>query len=143
MKGDTDRKYLAVYGTLRPGLGTPMGRWLSQRTEYVGSGYVFGHLFDLGTYPGLLIDDAVDTKVTVDLFAYFQHQEQDLFLKLDQYEGISDLPINDEYKRIMTKVYTAHGQLSGWVYVLNGNLSSYVDKKRIWSGDYCTYQNMP
>lgn len=143
MEMHVDHKYLLVYGTLRPCLGTPMGRWLSQRMQYIGPGHVFGHLFDLGTYPGLILDDHEGAKIKVDIFAYFKEYEAALFLKLDQYEGITDQTSDDEYQRVITKVYTTQHLLSGWVYVLTGDLSTYLHKKRIICGDYCVYQNAP
>ncbi|SAK77076.1 AIG2 family protein [Caballeronia hypogeia] len=55
-------QYVFVYGTLRAGevndIGCAAERHGIAAPEWLGAAHVQGRLFDFGTYPGLVIDDA-------------------------------------------------------------------------------------
>jgi gamma-glutamylcyclotransferase (GGCT)/AIG2-like uncharacterized protein YtfP len=104
---------LATYGTLAPGrvnhhqLAGLKGRWQQ--------GTVRGRLVDAGWaaalgHPGLVLDP-LGPGVEVDLF-----ESADLpghWPRLDAFEGTG-------YRRVITPVGTADGELDAWIYVLAG-----------------------
>jgi gamma-glutamylcyclotransferase (GGCT)/AIG2-like uncharacterized protein YtfP len=55
-------QYVFVYGTLRAGEVNDINRVAERhaiaRPEWIGAAHVRGRLFDFGTYPGLVIDEA-------------------------------------------------------------------------------------
>jgi len=48
--------YLFAYGTLRPGFAPESVAPMVDRLELVGEGFLQGLLYDLGEYPGLVLD---------------------------------------------------------------------------------------
>jgi len=109
--GQTAETRLATYGTLSPGqinhhqLAGLKGRWVR--------GTVRGTRFDSGWgaalgFPGLILDPS-GPAVEVHLF-----ESQDLpghWARLDEFEGPG-------YRRVVTGVHTADGELSAHIYVL-------------------------
>src|SRR5215510_9486693 len=78
-------KYLFVYGTLRPAIGRAESRCLIEMMKLVGRGSVTGRLYDLGEYPGAVLDEAGGTKIIGDLLELPDNPQ---FIKtLDDYEG--------------------------------------------------------
>jgi gamma-glutamylcyclotransferase (GGCT)/AIG2-like uncharacterized protein YtfP len=53
-------EYLFVYGTLLPGVGPIRLRELTRRLRPVGLATVRGRLYDLGAYPGVVVDAVGD-----------------------------------------------------------------------------------
>src|SRR5579871_961031 len=51
-------RYLFAYGTLQPGLAPPEIAPLVARLEPLGPGSIPGLLYDLGEYPGAILDPA-------------------------------------------------------------------------------------
>ena len=102
---------LAIYGTLAPGqvnhyqIASLTGTW--QRGTVRGTRFASGWGAALG-FPGLILDPTGPT-VAVDLF-----ESPDLPLhwaRLDEFEGTG-------YRRIITTVTTAAGEISAYIYVL-------------------------
>jgi len=102
---------LAVYGTLAPGrvnhhqISALRGNW--QR------GTVKGKLFSAGWgaamgFPGLILDP-LGPSLDVDLFESMDLPQH--WARLDEFEGSG-------YRRAVTTVNTAEGNLSAWIYVL-------------------------
>ena len=103
---------LATYGTLAPGrvnhhqLAGLDGRWLE--------GTVRGKLLEAGWgaalgYPGLVLDPSGED-VQVHLFESADLRDQ--WPRLDAFEGSG-------YRRVMTEVATADGDLAAWIYVID------------------------
>ena len=104
---------LATYGTLAPGrvnhqrLAGLKGRWQK--------GTVTGRLVDAGWgaalgYPGLVLDP-LGPLVEVDLFELADLPDH--WPRLDAFEGTG-------YRRVVTQVRTAGGDLDAWIYVIAG-----------------------
>lgn len=104
---------LATYGTLAPGrvnehqLAALEGTWRQGR--------VTGRLVDAGWgaklgCPGLILDPAGQA-VEVQLFD--SPALPDHWPRLDAFEG-------DGYRRVVTRVRTADGDLDAWIYVIDG-----------------------
>lgn len=110
---------LFVYGTLVPGLAPPAMRDVVAALRPLGSAAVRGRLYDLGDYPGLLLDPAAD------LVAGQVLQLPDdpaAWLRLDAYEGfVPDDPGRSLFRRVRCRAeFEAGGALECWVYVYNG-----------------------
>jgi gamma-glutamylcyclotransferase (GGCT)/AIG2-like uncharacterized protein YtfP len=104
---------LATYGTLAPGrvnhhqLAGLDGRWRK--------GTVRGRLLEAGWgaalgYPGLVLD-AGGPVVEVDLLE--SPGLPDHWSRLDEFEGPG-------YRRVLTQVCTADGDIDAWIYVIAG-----------------------
>jgi gamma-glutamylcyclotransferase (GGCT)/AIG2-like uncharacterized protein YtfP len=102
---------LATYGSLAPGrpnhhqLATLKGRWQK--------GTVRGRLVDAGWgaalgYPGLVLDPQ-GPSVEVHLFE--SPELPDHWSRLDGFEGAG-------YRRVVTRVRAAAGELDAWIYVI-------------------------
>src|SRR5206468_4222213 len=85
------RGYLAVtrplffYGTLRPELAPPDVAELLARLTPLGPATVAGRLYDLGPYPGLVLDQCEPGRVHGALFA--PPADPAVLTALDDYEG--------------------------------------------------------
>ena len=106
----TDTRF-APYGTLAPGrvnhhqLAGLKGRWQQ--------GTVRGRLVDAGWgaalgYPGLVLDP-LGRVVEVHLFESLKLPDH--WSRLDAFEGTG-------YRRVVTQVRTADGELNAWIYVI-------------------------
>ena len=106
----TDTRF-ATYGTLAPGranhhrLGGLKGRWQQ------GTGR--GRLVDAGWgaalgYPGLVLDPLGPV---VEVYLFESSELPDHWSRLDEFEGTG-------YRRVVTQVRTADGELKAWIYVI-------------------------
>lgn len=110
-----------VYGTLR--LGERSEGMLTDRSKYIGSSSISGAvLYNIGSFPGLIINTESKSKVTGDVFEITHHT---LAMSLDRYEGYPDL-----YDRI--QVHADSGDIV-WVYIFNRPVKGY---DIIVSGDW-------
>jgi gamma-glutamylcyclotransferase (GGCT)/AIG2-like uncharacterized protein YtfP len=91
-----------VYGTLRPGRGA--NYFMQGRSEHVGTTRIKARMYDLGSYPGVRLDDCTDW-VTGDLYRI---TDDSLPTLLDRYEGYPDY-----YGRKMVTTEDGHDT---WVY---------------------------
>jgi gamma-glutamylcyclotransferase (GGCT)/AIG2-like uncharacterized protein YtfP len=101
----------ATYGTLAPGranhhqLAGLKGRWRQ--------GTVRGRLVDAGWgaelgYPGLVLDPLGPA---VEVYLFESAELPDHWSRLDEFEGTG-------YRRVVTQVCTADGELDAWIYVV-------------------------
>jgi gamma-glutamylcyclotransferase (GGCT)/AIG2-like uncharacterized protein YtfP len=106
----TDTRF-AIYGTLAPGrvnqqqLAGLKGRWQK--------GTVKGRLIDAGWgaalgYPGLVLDPVGPI---VEVYLFESSELPDHWSRLDEFEGTG-------YRRVVTQVRTADGELNAWIYVM-------------------------
>ena len=121
-------EYLFVYGTLLRQSQSPMSSMLLSNSKFIDKGTVRGRLFDIGEYPGIVVDEDSTKEVMGELFKL--SNPSSILKKLDSYEGA-------EYKRIKADVYLENGDhVSAWVYNFTQPTDDYI---RIKSGDYMSY----
>ena len=105
----TDTRF-AIYGSLAPGrvnhhqLARLKGRWQK--------GTVRGRLVEAGWgaalgYPGLVLDPLGPI---VEVYLFESSELPDHWSRLDESEGTG-------YRRVVTQVRTADGELNSWIYV--------------------------
>jgi gamma-glutamylcyclotransferase (GGCT)/AIG2-like uncharacterized protein YtfP len=75
-----------VYGSLRKGGGNDMYHFLAAKSTYLGMARVRGILYQLGDYPGLVLEDSADVWAVRELFALTDADQT--FTALDAYERI-------------------------------------------------------
>jgi gamma-glutamylcyclotransferase (GGCT)/AIG2-like uncharacterized protein YtfP len=109
---------LLVYGTLMS--GHRENRILSALSgaRYVARGWVRGHLFDLGTYPGAVLDAKASSRIEGELWE--ADYRPGMFHRLDEYEGFFPAhPEQSLFIRTKARVHLDHETTLAWVYVLN------------------------
>ena len=112
-------QYLFVYGTLLKDFDSYMSKFLNRNSEFIGTGYFNGRLYQISWYPGAVLSDLPSEKVFGHLFKI--HNEEKTFQILDDYEGIgltAEHP--NEYKRELIQAYLeSNVKINTWVYVYN------------------------
>src|SRR5262249_5270156 len=86
-------QYLFAYGTLRPGLATAESADLVRRMLWLGAASVPGRLYDLGDYPGAVLDPKGDGKVIGEVFQL--PDDGEALAALDAYEGFDPSDSSD------------------------------------------------
>ena len=105
-------RHLFAYGTLQAGLAPPGVAPIVAKLRPIGEGFVYGKLYDLGEYPGAVIDPA--SVWIIHGTVYELPEDAEALRRLDAYEG-------PEYVRIEQLVtLTAGGVLNCWVYDFQG-----------------------
>ncbi len=126
-------EYLFVYGTLLKDFDSYMSKFLNRNSEFIGTGYFNGRLYQISWYPGAVLSDLPSEKVFGHLFKI--HNEEKTFQILDDYEGIgltAEHP--NEYKRELIQAYLESNlKINAWVYVYN---LPTIHLKLITSGNY-------
>ena len=132
-----EASYLFVYGTLRKEFLHPVKREIRNDVEWVGTSFIRGRLYDIGSYPGAV--RATDNKsVTIKgEILKITHPGKVLRI-LDQYEGFDPAsPENCEYYRDQEVVKLPNGdEIKAWVYWYNFPVKG---KRRIRHKDYVEY----
>lgn len=105
-------RHLFAYGTLQPGLAPPEIASVIEKLRPVGEGFLFGKLYDLGNYPGAVLDPASAWIVYGTVYELLE--DEDVLRRLDAYEG-------PEYMRVYQWVTrAAGGVLACWAYDYQG-----------------------
>lgn len=107
--------HLFVYGSLMGSIQSKIARLLHENSDFLGVAKVQGRLYDLGSYPGLIIDE---NAALVEGHIFKLHHPAALLDYLDQYEGI--LPNNpdlNEYVRQLIPVDLSGEMLQCWAYI--------------------------
>lgn len=126
---------LFVYGTLLPECNLYISKRLRSEADFIGHGFVFAKLYDIGAYPGIVLDKSLGNKVYGNI--YQLHNPESTFKTLDEYEGInSSLPEENEYIRSMVMVYFGEHEIEANTYLYLKDVS-YL--KLIPSGQYISY----
>ena len=121
-------EYLFVYGTLLRQSQSPVSSMLSKHSSFIEKGTVRGKLYDIGEYPGIVVNDDSKKEVMGEVFKL--NNSASLLKKLDSYEG-------KEYKRVKAHVYLDNGDhLTAWIYNFTHPTDDYICIK---SGDYMAY----
>jgi gamma-glutamylcyclotransferase (GGCT)/AIG2-like uncharacterized protein YtfP len=102
-------EHLFTYGTLQPGLAPREIASVVEKLCPVGEGFTFGRLYDLGAYPGAVLDPASAWCIYGTIFEL--PQDEEILCLLDAYEG-------SEFVRTEHVVARVDGgfALSWWVY---------------------------
>jgi len=109
------QRHLWVYGSLRLHADNAYARWLARHARYLGPAWVRGVLYDLGRYPGLVIDDENGEWIEGDCF--WLTKPCAVWRRLDHYEGSS-------YRRVLIPIHSRYGQSRAWCYVYRGSLAT-------------------
>jgi gamma-glutamylcyclotransferase (GGCT)/AIG2-like uncharacterized protein YtfP len=130
-------EYLFAYGTLLPGRAPRDLQGPLQQMRPVGSASVAGWLYDLGEYPGAILDPRSESNVLGQVFEL--PAEPGLLTALDAYEGFdSTHPASNLFVRDRCDATMPDGQtISCWVYVYNRDPG---DAPLIAGGDYSQHR---
>ncbi|HEX8634060.1 MAG TPA: gamma-glutamylcyclotransferase family protein [Pyrinomonadaceae bacterium] len=129
-------EYLFVYGTLRPSHAPAEVAAIVKKLRKVGIGHIRGRLYDLGEYPGAILDASADTAISGEVFAI--PNEDAVLSVLDSYEDFdSSDPENSLFVRKQHPVTLSDGRkLKCWVYVYNRDLG---EAHLVTGGDYANF----
>ena len=117
-------RYLFAYGTLLPGRAPAEIAEGVELLRPAGEGFVRGVLYDLGDYPGAVLDPSSQQKISGVIFEL--PEDADLLRRLDAYEGFNAAaPEKSLFVRTLHPVTIATGQgLDCWIYVYNRESAS-------------------
>ena len=115
----SEHQYIFVYGTLKRSVANPMGAMMRSHATYVAEAIIAGRIYDLGPYPGLVLEDC-GTAVYGELYEI--QRPNALLALLDAYEGCAeDDPMPHEFVRVEATVRDTDGiDYRAWVYVYQG-----------------------
>jgi gamma-glutamylcyclotransferase (GGCT)/AIG2-like uncharacterized protein YtfP len=121
-----------VYGTLRTGLAPPSLRKIIGQWRKIGDGSTRGRLYDLGEYPGAILDSG-EARIVGEVFQLPDGDET--LAALDEYEGFDPCdPTSSLFLRRRCEVDLEDGRsVESWVYVYNRRVSP---STIIQGGDY-------
>lgn len=124
---------LFVYGTLRRDSVHELHQLLARHARFLGDARVRGRLFDLGSYPGMVLDQSSGL-VAGELYEITSNWA-DVIARLDEYEGCTaEDPQPHQYRRELVEVLRPGGApVTAWAYVLSRDPG---DFPVIESGDY-------
>ncbi len=114
-----------------------MSHILSKHCQFVDEAFVYGQMFDLGDYPGIVMDHNRSAQVYGDCFKLLDPTAA--LATFDDYEECGPAhPTPWLYLRETQTCYLKAGNsLKAWVYVYNRDLT---DKPLIEGGDYLKYR---
>ncbi|MDH4262265.1 MAG: gamma-glutamylcyclotransferase [Spirochaetia bacterium] len=130
---------LFVYGTLLSSLRKKLNISFFEM-DLFEIAFVYGNLYDLGNYPGLVLADEKtnQNKIYGELYTL---PENFSFDELDEYEGYhpDDLQ-NSEYRRSGAEVFLLDdSKKKAWTYLYNKNIHSF---EKICHGSYLAFKKM-
>jgi len=130
------RDYLFVYGTLRRDVECRMSEIVQKYCDFIGQGYIYGRLYNIVEYPGVVASDKSSERVYGDIYKVKSPEEA--FSLFDDYEECTDkYPEPHEYIRLKQRVYLTNGEtIDCWVYIYNFCVR---DLELVESGDYLKY----
>lgn len=113
------KDYLFVYGTLSPNYAPGEVANVVRRLRSVGAATVKGRLYDLGEYPGAILDASTRRKISGRVFAL--PEDQSVLKSLDEYEDYKPHdPDASLFVRKRATVKLDDGrELECWMYVYN------------------------
>jgi gamma-glutamylcyclotransferase (GGCT)/AIG2-like uncharacterized protein YtfP len=112
--------YLFTYGTLQPGLAPSCIAPVVDRLRSIGEGVIRGELYDLGEYPGAVLNPRSRHQIHGTIFRL--PEDADILRQFDDYEGFQpdSLETSLFLRELHPAVLTTTGQtLPCWVYVYN------------------------
>ncbi|MFD0767256.1 gamma-glutamylcyclotransferase [Mucilaginibacter lutimaris] len=126
---------LFIYGTLlQP--GNPFADYLHRNCTVISSGKIRGTLYDIGEYPGLVLNSAA-TAFVHGTIVRLHHPHENLKI-IDDYEGVG--PGQEQpnlYTREPGTIETDSGLVTAWIYLYNLPIDGLPI---IASGNYLDYK---
>ena len=116
-----------VYGTLRRG---GSNHFRMEGAEFITAGRIYGRMYKIDWYPGLVLDDAGD-----DIIGEVYAVDIKMLGSLDSFENVSAGDTEgSEYRRVETTVTRPDGEtLLAWVWEWLGEAG---EDRRVRSGDW-------
>ncbi len=113
------KDYLFAYGTLAEDCVPQEIASAVKRLKYVGDGFIFGRLYDLGDYPGAVLDAGTRHKIFGKI--YELPSDSKLLNRLDTYEEFDpERPAKSLFVRKQTSINRPNKKtVKGWVYEYN------------------------
>src|SRR4051812_5907684 len=116
-------RYVFVYGTLLPGLAPRVIADVVATLRVVGAGTVPGRLYQLGAYPGCVLEGECDGLIHGQVL---EMPDQAVLERLDWYEGYA---AHDDAGSLFVRTVCdvtleAGGRVRSWVYVYNRPVSA-------------------
>jgi gamma-glutamylcyclotransferase (GGCT)/AIG2-like uncharacterized protein YtfP len=117
----TAGEFVFFYGTLLPQFVPPVMRAVVGRMQFCGEGSVRGVLYDLGEYPGAVVDESANVRVYGAVFRI--PEGSGVLEELDHYEGYDPTsPGSSLFARKRCEISMADGSVvECWIYEYNGN----------------------
>ncbi len=117
-------EFLFVYGTLQPAHAPAEIASVVTKLHPIDVGSVNGILYDLGEYPGAVLDPSSKHRIAGTVFQL--PNDPDVLCALDAYEEFDpDAPGSSLFLRVLHPVaLTKGGTLQCWIYVYNLNHTS-------------------
>ncbi|MCS3735845.1 gamma-glutamylcyclotransferase family protein [Mucilaginibacter dorajii] len=129
--------YLFVYGTLLIN-GNQYAVYLQKHCKLVGEGKIKGRLYDIGQYPGAIIDANAQQYIHGSI--YLMDNVENVLEIIDEYEGLgSDEPQPYEYTRRVVYIETNNGIVACWVYLYNWDVHHFPE---VSGGKYLDHINL-
>ncbi|MCI0487721.1 MAG: gamma-glutamylcyclotransferase [Blastocatellia bacterium] len=131
--------YLFLYGTLLPGNAPDEIADTVRRLSPITQAFVRGRLYDLGEYPGAILDPSADTSIAGEVFEL--PDDQETLASLDSYEGFDpDEPRGSLFARVKSPVTLyGGGELQCWIYVYNRDPE---DASLVADGNYAKWRGV-
>lgn len=127
--------YLFVYGTLL-NEQNEFAIYLKQNCKFYAHGKFKGKLYDLGEYPGAILDESGVNYIYGDILEL--KNTIDVLKNIDKYEGFGeDEEQPNLFVREMIGVETDNGLINCWVYLYNLPVDGF---RLIESGNYSEYR---
>jgi gamma-glutamylcyclotransferase (GGCT)/AIG2-like uncharacterized protein YtfP len=118
------KQVVFVYGLLRRGNAGAMSTRFPE-SKFIAGARVRGSLYDLGEYPGLLLDES-NSLVVGEVYEV----DDETLKQLDEFEASSD------YVRKQVEIHTGADKLQCWIYVPSFGPDFYSNRTLITSGDW-------
>jgi len=114
-------EFLFAYGTLQPGLAPDQVADLVRDLVSVGTGSVPGTLYDLGSFPGAVLESNSSRRISGTV--YRLPAGAGILNRLDEYEEYyPESPKASQFIRTLCSVQLTDGRiLECWVYEYNGH----------------------
>ncbi len=111
-----------IYGTLLPGVAPRQIADAAAQLRFVGQASVRGYLYDLGRYPGAVLDGSTEHRVHGAVFTL--PQDPAVLRALDAYEEFdAAAPELSQFVRVRAIAKLADGaEVDCWIYVYNRDL---------------------
>jgi gamma-glutamylcyclotransferase (GGCT)/AIG2-like uncharacterized protein YtfP len=132
-------EYLFVYGTLRFDLASVETRSLLAGVKRISAATVRGKLYDLGEYPGLILEEG-GALISGEMLELGAAKTQ--LRALDAYEEFAENAVSQSlFVRTKCRAVLADGQsVEAWIYVYNQSLNA---ARLIEGGDYAEVAARP
>lgn len=114
--------FLFVYGTLMSGFNGHFAQYLRKNASLLGEATCQGYIYKISYYPGLVIPEEKPAEGVVhgELYEISGSADGSFWTVLDEYEGVPETLIGDEYARREIVVKLSGKALSAWAYVYTG-----------------------